>query len=75
MSHRRRDHRQDRFKLEVQWLTENRKHYAGQWVALVGSSLLASGNSAKSVFDAARIGNDTPTLLRVDIEELPFAGW
>jgi hypothetical protein len=36
------------------WLQQNKKEYTGQWVALRGNVLLASGNSASEV--VAKIG-------------------
>lgn len=39
---------------ELRWLTEHRKEYAGQWVALDGDKLIASGPNASLVYEAAR---------------------
>ena len=36
------------------WLEENREKYAGQWVALDGDRLIASGSTAKEVYSKAK---------------------
>jgi len=62
----------------LSWTRQNRGRYAGKWVALAGKTLLASGNSAREVFDAASGWNGTPLIQyieRVEGETLPFAGW
>ncbi len=35
---------------ESEWLAANRESYRGQWVALDGGTLLASGANARQVF-------------------------
>ena len=59
---------------EMRWLAENRHRYVGQWVALEGSCLLASGATARDVF--ARVSDrPSPLVVRVDEDDLPFGGW
>jgi len=38
----------------LRWLHENREKYSGQWVALDGDRLMASGASAKEVYSKAK---------------------
>ena len=38
----------------LRWLHENREKYSGQWVALDGDRLIASGPTAKEVYSKAR---------------------
>jgi len=59
----------------MRWLAKNRHEYSGKWIALRGDCLLAVGATAKEVFSRVT-GQDTlPLVIRVDEEELPFAGW
>jgi len=62
---------------EMRWLAEHREEYAGQWVALDGERLLASGANAREVYDAARrSGVELPLVVQVESpDELPFGGW
>ncbi len=62
---------------EIRWLREHREAYAGQWVALDGDRLIASGADAKEVFAAARrSGVARPLIVQVESgHELPFSGW
>jgi Family of unknown function (DUF5678) len=64
------------FSLSLQWLSEHKNEYAGQWVALDGNRLIGHGASAKEVYalaDAAGVEN--PLVTRVDDPNaLPFAG-
>jgi hypothetical protein len=47
--------RQSRKEFEsLKWLDENRENYSGQWVALDGDRLLASGPTAKEVYSKAK---------------------
>ena len=39
---------------EMRWLAEHRHEYGGQWVALDGDKLLASGPNAREVYEAVR---------------------
>jgi len=38
----------------LRWLHENREKYSGQWVALDGNRLIASGPTAKEVYSKAK---------------------
>lgn len=62
---------------EMRWLTEHRDEYAGQWVALDGERLIASGVSAKVVYETARAaGVELPLVVQVEpADQLPFGGW
>lgn len=62
---------------ELRWLTEHRHEYAGQWVALDGDKLLASGSEASAVYEAARdSGVELPLVVQVEsADDLPFGGW
>jgi hypothetical protein len=59
----------------LRWLSENRRAYAGQWVALAGSTLLAASKDARDVY--ARVLDERPPALmvKVDAQDMPFAGW
>jgi hypothetical protein len=67
----------DRWGREQRWLDEHRDEYVGQWVALEGDRLLASGPDGRAVYEAARsAGVRAPLVTRVESrDELPFAGW
>lgn len=67
----------DRWEREQRWLDEHREEYQGQWVALEGDRLLASGADGRAVYEAARAaGVRAPLVTRVERrDELPFAGW
>jgi hypothetical protein len=67
----------DRWEREQRWLDEHREEYLGQWVALEGDRLLASGADGRAVYEAARAsGVRAPLVTRVEPrDELPFAGW
>jgi hypothetical protein len=66
----------DRQQAELRWLALNRQQYAGRWVALDGSDLLAVGDSAKEVFEAVASCKRTPLVTRVEHQhEVYFAGW
>lgn len=62
---------------EFQWLEKKSGPYAGQWVALDGSRLVAHGDELATVRAAARAtGADRPLLTHLPTEgELPFGGW
>ena len=63
------------FEQEMRWLAENRDRLRGKWIALQGNDLLAVGVTAKEVFSKIADQNPPPLVIRVDEEELPFAGW
>jgi len=57
------------------WLANNRADYAGKWVALMGSELLAVDSNAQTVYACVR-GLDPPALVvQVEPEDRPFGGW
>jgi hypothetical protein len=62
---------------EVEWLKENRDEYAGQWIALDGDKLIASGDDLKEVVSTARrLGVPDALMMRVEpTHALPFAGF
>lgn len=62
---------------EAQWLKAHRDEYAGQWVALEGERLIASGDDLKQVANAAQqLGAPDALMMRVEPNEsLPFAGF
>jgi len=60
---------------EFAWIERHRSQYAGQWIAILGSKLLATGDSAREVFQAVANTNPIPLVLRIDNEESSFAGW
>lgn len=66
----------DRSAKSLRWLHENREKYAGQWVALNGEYLFASGSTAKEVYAKAKAeGVEIPFVeLVTDQEHLPFTG-
>jgi predicted DNA-binding antitoxin AbrB/MazE fold protein len=62
---------------EMLWLATEAGPYAGQWVALSGSRLIAHGEDAVTVRDAARsAGVERPLLIHLPEDAgLPFGGW
>jgi hypothetical protein len=63
--------------LEQAWLQQHHAEYAGIWVALEGSALIAQGSSAREVLDAAKLkGYQQPLVVRLPSgPPLPFGGW
>jgi uncharacterized protein DUF5678 len=66
----------DRSAKSLRWLHENRKNYPGQWVALDGDRLIASGPTAKEVYSKAKAkGVVIPFVeLVTDQEPMPSSG-
>jgi len=62
---------------ENEWLRNHRDEYAGQWVALDGEKLIASGDDLKEVVKTARsLGAPEALMLQVESRDaLPFAGF
>jgi plasmid stability protein len=62
---------------EVEWLQKHRDEYAGQWIALDGEKLIASGDDLKQVVSTARrLGVPDALMMRVEPNDaLPFAGF
>jgi uncharacterized protein DUF5678 len=60
----------------LRWLHENREKYSGQWVALDGDRLIASGPTAKEVYSKAKAeGVEIPFVeLVTDREPVPSTG-
>ena len=60
----------------LRWLHENRDKYSGQWVALDGERLIASGSTAKEVYSKAKAeGVGIPFVeLVTEREAAPFTG-
>ena len=71
--HRKQEARR-REQAEAEWIATNRRHYTGRWVALFGGDLIAVGDSARSVAEAAAKAPSTPLITYLN-DELPFAGW
>lgn len=67
----------DRWERKQRWLEKHRDEYQGQWVALEGDRLLASGRDGRAVYESARAaGVRAPLVTRVEPRDaLPFAGW
>lgn len=68
----------ERNREEIAWLREHKRALPGQWVALIGLRLIATGTSAREVYaqiDGAHL-ESTPLVTQIESgEELPFAGW
>jgi len=60
----------------LRWLHENREKYSGQWVALDGDRLIASGPTAKEAYSKAKAeGVEIPFVeLVTDPEPVPSTG-
>jgi uncharacterized protein DUF5678 len=69
-----RTRRTQQFREETQWLAKNRSRFAGQWIALQGSRLLAVGATAREVFLKVADEKTPPLVILVDNGEPPFAG-
>lgn len=66
----------EKFKLALKWIEENKEEYDGQWVVLDGDKLISHGFDGKKVYqEAKQKGIETPFLERVKAQELPFGGW
>ena len=70
------DDSQARSEKSLRWLYENRQKYSGQWVALDGDRLIASGSTAKEVYVKAKAeGVEIPFVeLVTEKESAPFTG-
>jgi hypothetical protein len=76
LAHSRRNREsQNRLDEEASWIAANSARFAGRWIALLGSQLLAIGDSAREVFDLASGVTPTPLIIQVQEEPLSFAGW
>lgn len=66
----------EKFRLALQWVDENRKEYDGQFVVLDGNKLIANGTKPKELYEIARAqGIESPFVKRVKAEILPWGGW
>ena len=65
-----------RSEKSLRWLNENRQKYLGQWVALDGDRLIASGPTAQGVYAKSKAeGVKIPFVELVTEEEpAPFSG-
>lgn len=65
------------FKAEMQWISENREKYRGQFVALDGGRLLAHGPDELQVIREANLaGVKTPFTSYIETEAEEFSiGW
>lgn len=63
--------------LEQQWLAQHQAAYAGEWLALQGSNLVAHGSSLRKVLAAAKAaGHAQPLVVQAPSDrELDFGGW
>ncbi|HEV2834290.1 MAG TPA: DUF5678 domain-containing protein [Pyrinomonadaceae bacterium] len=66
----------NRSTASLRWLHKNREKYSGQWVALDGDRLIASGSTAKEVYSKAKAeGVEIPFVeLVTTAEQAPFTG-
>jgi predicted DNA-binding antitoxin AbrB/MazE fold protein len=66
----------DDSRAELDWLANESRHYAGEWVALDGSRLVAHGPKLATVKAAAHAaGVSRPLFASVPDDDLPFGGW
>lgn len=58
----------------MNWLSQHRAEYGGQWVALDGDRLIAHGPDVKAVFALAKAdGADLPLITYIEpADALPF---
>jgi hypothetical protein len=65
-----------RAEKSLRWLDENRQKYSGQWVALDGDRLIATGKTAKEVYAKAKAeAVKIPFVeLVAEPEPVPFSG-
>lgn len=62
---------------EMQWLSQHRHEYAGQYVALDGDRLVSHGTDGREVYRQARAaGVKVPFMAHIEpADALPFGGW
>lgn len=66
----------EKFRLALQWIEENKEEFDGKFVVLDGDKLVAFGTDSKIVYEEARAkGYKSPFLKRVKAKTLPFGGW
>lgn len=72
----RKEQEENRSRQELDWLESHGREYSGQWIALDGNRLLASGIDPKTVLAQARdSGVELPLMVRIPDSNLPFGGW
>jgi predicted DNA-binding antitoxin AbrB/MazE fold protein len=63
-------------RAELEWLANESRHFAGEWVALDGNRLVAHGPKLAAVKAAAlAAGVSQPFFASVPDSDLPFGGW
>lgn len=67
--------RDQQFRQEINWLAANKHRYAGRWIALEGDHLLAVGATSREVFAQLRDCDSPPLVIRIEENDLSFAGW
>ena len=66
----------DEGRVELDWLANESRHYAGEWIALDGDRLVAHGPKLAAVKLAAQAeGVSRPFFASVPGDDLPFGGW
>lgn len=62
---------------EMEWLSQHRHEYAGQYVALDGDRLVSHGTDGREVYRQARAaGVKVPFMAHIEpADALPFGGW
>ena len=62
---------------EMQWLSQHRHEYPGQYVALDGDRLVSHGTDGREVYRQARAaGVKVPFMAHIEpADALPFGGW
>ena len=66
----------DDCRAELDWLANESRHYAGEWVALDGNRLVAHGPKLAAVKAAAQAaGVSRPFFASVPDADPPFGGW
>lgn len=66
---------QEKFRLAMKWLNENRQSYLGQWVCLDGDRLIAHGADAVKLYKEAREkGVEVPFVEHITEENEPYGG-
>ena len=62
---------------ELKWFASaDLNKYAGKYIAIIGKKIVASGNNAKEVWNAAKAAfpDKTPTLAKIPKEDLLILG-
>ena len=63
-------------RAELEWLANESRHFAGEWVALDGNRLVAHGPKLAAVKATAQAaGVAQPFFASVPDSDLPFGGW